>query len=253
MQRYVTDDGIEIAYEQWNVSALGTPVVLHHGYAAERSMNWVAPGIVKALVEAGKRVIALDARGHGQSAKPHDPSRYGESRMARDVIGLVDTLEVESYDLVGYSMGTVVALLVTLMDARVRRLVIGGIGASVVEQGGVDMSLLPPEGLALALEADELPPEAGDGARMMRSFVDAVGGDRLALAAQARGMHRDPIAVEAIKVPTLVLAGEKDDLAARPERLAQAIAGARLELLPTDHLSTVGHRRYRQALLEFLS
>jgi pimeloyl-ACP methyl ester carboxylesterase len=207
--------------------------------------------VVKALVGAGKRVIALDARGHGQSDKPHDPRLYGELRMALDLIALLHELGIERYDLVGYSMGTVVALLAATRDARVQRLAIGGIGASVVEQGGVDMRTLAPDGLARALEADH-PPQADEGARAMRAFVDAVGGDRLALAAQARAMHRDRIPLETLTVPTLVLVGTNDVLAASPERLVAAIPGAKLELFPTAHLTTVGPPGYLRALLVFL-
>jgi pimeloyl-ACP methyl ester carboxylesterase len=53
--------------------------------------NWVATGVVDALLAAGRRVIALDARVHG-SEKPHDLARYGEQRMAKDLAVLLDTI-----------------------------------------------------------------------------------------------------------------------------------------------------------------
>ena len=85
--------------------------MLHHGFVANADANWVATGVVEALLAAGRRVVAPDARGHGRSEKPHDPARYGEQRMARDLAVLFDLIGAPRVDLVGYSMGAVVSLL----------------------------------------------------------------------------------------------------------------------------------------------
>ena len=95
-----------------------------------------------ALVADGRRVVAHDARGHGRSDTPHDPARYGEARMALDVAELADHLGLDAFDLVGYSMGGVTAVIVASQERRVRRLVIGGIGSAIVELGGVDTRTL---------------------------------------------------------------------------------------------------------------
>ena len=92
------------------------PVVLHHGFVANADANWVATGVVEALTTAGRKVIAPDARGHGRSEKPHDPARYGEDRMARDLAVLLDTVDVPQIDLVGYSMGAIVSLIFASTD-----------------------------------------------------------------------------------------------------------------------------------------
>ena len=89
MERFTTDDGLEIAYATWGSIDTGVPVVLHHGFAASHQTNWVAAGMVDALTAAGHSVVALDARGHGESDHPHDPALYGESLMSIDVIDLV--------------------------------------------------------------------------------------------------------------------------------------------------------------------
>src|ERR1700691_1583811 len=104
-------DQLEISYQQWGQQRTASPpVVLHHGFVADAESNWVAPGVVEALLAAGRRVIAPDARGHGRSQKPHDPARYGEDRMARDLAVLLDTIDVQQIALVGYSMGAIVSL-----------------------------------------------------------------------------------------------------------------------------------------------
>jgi pimeloyl-ACP methyl ester carboxylesterase len=103
---------------------------------ADANLNWVGPSVVAALEAAGRSVVAPDARGHGASGKPHDPAAYGEGAMARDLGTLVDVIGADAVDLAGYSMGAVVALLAATTDARIRRLVVGGVGCGIVEVAG---------------------------------------------------------------------------------------------------------------------
>jgi pimeloyl-ACP methyl ester carboxylesterase len=254
MPDFESADGLRIVYDDWvpDEPVDAPPVVLHHGFVADTNLNWKLPGVVDALLVAGRRVVGIDARGHGRSAKPHDPASYGERTMAADVMRLVDVLGVGSYDLVGYSMGAIVSVLVAVSDPRVRRLVIGGIGAGVVEVGGVDTRVIPNLALAEALEADDPATIENAAARQFRQFADGIGGDRLALAAQARAVHKDPIAFDAISARTLVLVGDRDDLAARPEVLAGAIGGARLEVVEGDHLGALADPAFTATLVDFL-
>ena len=79
-------DGVVIAYYTWGADdPARPPVVLHHGFAVNANLNWVMPGVVDALVAAGRQVYALDARGHGESGKPYDPASYGERAMSSDL------------------------------------------------------------------------------------------------------------------------------------------------------------------------
>lgn len=252
MERFESHDGIGIAYRQWNAEAGSLPVLLHHGFMASGALNWEATGVVAALVEAGRWVVAIDARGHGESDKPHDPARYGEVNMARDLMALVDRLGAERYDLIGYSMGAVVSLLVAAQDARVRRLVIGGVGEGVVVCGGVDTRVLPGDTLAAALEADDASSVKHPAAAGFRAFAEMLRADRRALAAQARSVHAEPIALDRIAVPTLLLAGDSDPLAMRPEVLASAIPGAQLRMLKGDHLGTLQDPAFIPSLRDFV-
>src|ERR1039457_1272029 len=157
MKTFKTWDDIEIAYQEWGRERTGsTPVVLHHGFVVDANANWVAPGVLDALLAAGHRVIAPDARGHGASEKPHDPDRYGEHRMARDLEVLVDVIEAPEIDLVGYSMGAIVSLIYASGGERVRRLVVGGVGSGVLECGGVDRRAVPNESIIKALTAEDI-------------------------------------------------------------------------------------------------
>ena len=253
MQTFTASDDVEISYQVFGERSENPPVVLHHGFAASSEINWVVPGIVSALTAAGRWVISLDARGHGQSQKPRDPALYGEAIMARDVVDLMNQMAVSSYDLVGYSMGAVVSLLVAVADSRVRRLIVGGVGACAVEQGGVDRRVLAPGDLVAALETDDPSAIAEPLAHSFRMLVDATGADRFALAAHARAVHAAPIRFDRIHAPTLVIAGKGDPLAAFPETLVRAIPRARLEQVRGDHMSALFEPRFRESVVSFLA
>ena len=252
MKQFIADDGVEIVYDEWGGPSDRPPVVLHHGFVADSNLNWVLPGVVAGLVDAGRHVVTVDARGHGRSGKPDDPARYGEARMSRDLRMLFDIIGAPEFDLVGYSMGAIVSLITATDEPRLRRLAVGGVGAGVVELGGVDTRVLDNAKLVAAFLADDPAAITDQETAGFRAFADMIGGDRRALAAHAQVVHAEPIALDRITVPTLVLAGDADPLAARPQVLADAIPGARLEVLSGDHTGAVGDPRFIPTLVEFL-
>jgi pimeloyl-ACP methyl ester carboxylesterase len=246
-------DGVEIYWEQWEADSDLPPVLLHHGFIADGLTNWVLPGIVDALTATGRRVITVDARGHGRSGKPYDPSFYGETRMAQDVCTLLDLLGIEQVDVAGYSMGAIVALVLATSDPRLRRLVIGGVGSAVVELGGVDTRVIPAEAFREAFHTEDPSTITHPAAAGFRAFVDAVGGDRAALAAQAAAIHATPLPLDTIAIPTLLITGRDDVLATRPELLAKAIPDARLAIIDGDHLGAVRVPAFTEELVTFLN
>jgi pimeloyl-ACP methyl ester carboxylesterase len=253
MRSFKAGDGVEIAYEVWGTETELPPVVLHHGFTVDAQSNWFAPGVVTALVEAGRRVVAPDARGHGRSEKPHDPESYGEDRMALDLGLLVEEIGAEEIDLVGYSMGAIVSLLYASQEETVRRLAIGGVGCGVVECGGVDRRWISQEEVIAAFEEDDVSQLEEGGALRFRQLAEALGGDRKALAAQGRAVYQGGVALDRISAPVLVLAGDTDPLASRPEVLADAIPDARLQLVTGDHFTALGDPRFTQGIVEHLA
>lgn len=238
--------GVTIRYEAWGE---GPPIVLVHGFASDLRGNWVATRWVDEL-SAFRRVIALDNRGHGQSGKPHDPAAYGTPTMAGDVIRLMDHLGVETADLMGYSMGGYISL-VLLADHghRFHRAVLGGIGSprASAARGRPNVT-----DALLAEDAKTITDPVG---KAFRIFAEANNGDLKALAACMRAGRR-PLTTEvlaAISVPVLVVVGEADAIISRPEELAAAIPGARLLSIPgKDHLTVVPDARFKEAAVRFL-
>jgi len=252
VQSFQSRDGLQIAYQKWGETPL--PVVLHHGFTADADANWVATGVVDALLASGHQVIAPDARGHGRSEKPHDPSFYGEDRMAGDLAVLLDVIDAPQIDLVGFSMGAIVSLIFASTDERVRRLVIGGVGSGVIECGGVDRRAVSNDAIIEALTVDDPSSlEVVPAAAAFRQLADALKGDREALVAQARSVYRGEIALGDISAPTLLLAGDTDPLAIRPQVLADAIPDGTLELLSGNHIEVLGDPRLKRSIVEFLA
>lgn len=255
--RITTSDGLTLAVHAWDGHGPGAdahPVLLHHGFSASAFVEWPRSGLVHALLIAGRRILAVDARGHGQSEKPHDPARYGESRMASDVVDVLDALDLAAVDLVGYSMGSVVSLLVASSHpARVHRLAVGGVGVGIVEVGGVDTRALSSARLAEALRSRDPASISEPLVRGFREFAEQSGNDLQALAAQADAVHASPLALSRITAPTLVVAGEDDPLAERPGVLVAAIPGARLQMVSGDHAAALLDPRFGASIADFLT
>lgn len=240
-------DGVEIAYE---TAGDGEPILLVHGFASTGRVNWWDTSWVKTLVTDGRKVITFDHRGHGQSGKLYDPALYPATAMADDARRLLDHLEIGRADVMGYSMGARVSAFLTLREpARVRRAVFAGLASRMITGvGGA-------EAIAMALEAPSRDDVTDPMARGFRLFAEQTRSDLKALSACIRS-SREKIAAEdlaTIRVPVLVVAGEKDDVAGDVETLVRVIPGARGVTLPNrNHMNAVGDRGFKDAVLAFL-
>lgn len=228
----------------------GEPVVLVHGFASNKEVNWVYPGWVTALKRAGRRVVALDNRGHGQSTKLYDPAAYHTSMMAEDVRALLDHLKLSRADVMGYSMGARnTAFLVFAHPNRVRSAVLGGLGIHLVD--GVGKA----EIIANALEAPALADVSDPTGHMYRAFAEKTRSDLRALAACIRGSRQtmNPDELGRIAVPLLVAVGSNDTVAGSPQALAALVPGAQTLVIPgRDHMLAVGDKVFKAGVLDFL-
>ena len=241
--------GLAIAYDDIGPRD-GRPIVLVHGFSSNRSENWKRLGWYAAFERKGYRIIALDCRGHGESAKPHDPQAYSRDAMIGDIVALMDQLCVTRADLMGFSMGARLALATALAHpARIDHLVLGGIGGRIFEPSA------DPGAMAAAMMAEDPETISEPLLRSFRHFADDQGEDHQALAAcsESRGDAVMPGMLAALNIPTLIVAGVRDDLAGDPEELAAAIPGARAVALPgCDHFSAIPHALFKASVFDFL-
>jgi pimeloyl-ACP methyl ester carboxylesterase len=241
---------VEIAYLD---EGEGEPIVLVHGFASTKEVNWVNPGWVRTLTGAGRRAIALDNRGHGASSKLYDPGDYAMPLMADDVRALLDHLAIERADIMGYSMGArITAFSCVNHPARVRSAILGGLGVNLVDGHSTGLA----QTIVAALEAPSLADVAHPVGRSFRSFAEQTKSDLKALATCMR-RRRDPLSreqVAGIHVPMLVAVGTADEVAGSAHELAALIPGARaLDIPNRDHMLAVGDKVFKTGVLDFLN
>ncbi|HEY5336946.1 MAG TPA: alpha/beta hydrolase [Rhizomicrobium sp.] len=250
-------DGIRIAYD---VVGEGRPVILVHGFASDRKQNWKGALWYDTLTGAGYQVVAMDNRGHGESDKPHDPKFYGHETMANDVLAVTRAAGLSETLLMGYSMGGYISMSLLMTHPQLfSKVVIAGVGASYLDIRAAEGAVANPGRRAMiadALEAADPSTITDRTAKDFRAFADQSGKDRLALAACMRG-SRDVFTKQQLgqsSRPVLVVCGENDALTGPPGPLAAAFADGRAVTVPKrDHMTAVGDKVYKQAVLEFFA
>ena len=224
-----------------------TPVVLVHGWGGSFNATWQRSGFTELLADAGRPVVGIDLLGHGASPKPHDPAAYAD--LGAPIVATLDAQGLhEPVDAVGFSLGAITLLrLATVAPHRFRRLVLAGIGRSVLE---------PDDGsgerIAAAVEG------AGDAAdtpaQVFANYAHQPGNDPVALAAIMR-RPRSPLTaadLAGVTCSVAVIIGDRD-FAGPGEPLAEALPNARLITLRNiDHFATPEAFSFIDATLEFL-
>lgn len=239
-QHFESHDGVRLAYLD---EGEGTTLILLHGFMVDSDLNWREPGLLQALQEAGFRTVALDARGHGRSHKPHEASAYADQAMAKDVQALIDHLVINTAILVGYSMGGNTALETALRDSRIAALIAGGIHMPSAWDDDARTEEVA------AMRADTIDPNA-----FYRSIAEQVGGDRLAYAARLEGSEFPEYSaseLQTLNLPVLLINGDKD--LDQSGALGQHIHGVQQAVVPGDHVSAHWTLEFRQQLLAFLN
>lgn len=252
MPTFVSDK-FELAFTDTAATAprSGPPVILVHGFASSALVNWKQPGWVSLLNQNGRRVITLDNRGHGASAKPTTPDAYATPLMAGDALRLLGYLDISEADVFGYSMGARISAFMALQaPAMIRRFVLGGLGLHLVEGVGL------PTGIADAMEALSLDDLSDPMQRMFRAFAERTGADRQALAACIRGSRQELSRAEVAQIlcPVLVAVGTLDRVAGEAHALAKLfLRGEALDIIGRDHNLAVGDKAFKAAVVEFLN
>lgn len=240
---FFDSNGVKIRYA---VDGTGEPVVLVHGFSSSIEKEWRKTGVWAALAKS-HQVVGLDHRGHGASEKPLDPNKYGVE-MAGDVVRLMDHLKLPKAHVVGYSMGGLITeyLLVHHPD-RMITATIGGLGR--VQAGDARMTTmtalagLMDNGKQLTPLIERLRP-ATPGAHPLDAALHIFkNNDPKALAACARSFPRLSVTdqqLEAAKLPTLAIIGDKDLLKVTVDDLKKVMPNLKVVWVEgTDHGSTL--------------
>jgi pimeloyl-ACP methyl ester carboxylesterase len=236
-------DGVKIHYMELGG---GTPVILIHGYTANSEGKWFKSGIAQSLART-HRVIAMDARGHGQSDKPHDALKYGP-RMATDVIELMDHLKIRRAHIHGYSMGgSILAQVLAQHPDRLITAIFGGSGPQEVD----------PKRQAEVPKDEEPPAANAPGAPRGENWASYPGYDRTALdLVQKYPWKPEDRAIDLTKVriPVLAIVGGLDRPNLRTHRMQREVKNFKRVIVPGEthgsvHLNPV----YTKTLIEFIT
>lgn len=253
------------------VAGAGRPLLLLHGFMGSTA-TWT-PHV--SLLAPHRRTIAVDLIGHDRSEAPADPDRYRMERGVGDLLAVLDVLDVEHADVLGYSMGGRVALhLAVAAPERVRSLVLESASPGLADPTERQARIVADEALAEAIERDgmeafvdrwerlplfvsqaALPVEVRARLRRQRLENDPVG-----LANSLRGMgvgRQEPLwdRLATLRIPTLLLVGELDQKYCElSRRIAAAMPAARLVVVPgTGHAVHLEQPdAFQQVILEFL-
>lgn len=226
----------------------GPAVLMLHGLFSDATVNWIRFGHAQKLAAAGFEAIMPDLRAHGESAHPHDPAAYPRDVLVRDAMAVVDALQLDAYDLVGFSLGSRTAARSIIAGLSPRRLILGGMGI----EGLAGWNRRAAFFIDAIDRFDEL--KHGDPAFMAVSFMKTQKVDRVAtrLLLQSVG-DTEPAELEAITMPTLVLCGAQDRDNGDPHKLTQALPTARFEEVPGTHMSSVTEPALGEAIVRFLT
>jgi len=257
---YFDSNGVRIHY---TVQGTGSPVILIHGFCANSDINWRYPGVIKALA-ATHRVIAMDARGHGMSGKPHDPKAYG-AEMAEDVVRLMDHLHLEKAHVAGYSMGGFITMRFVATHPD-RLLNAAPCGAGWLQPQSEVGNLLTSIATDLRTTGrfDNLNQFLAPKGTRINAIRQAAENSLLrhindieALAACGEGFPGMAVTEEQLRanqVPVLFLIGEMDPLKRGVDEAATVMANQRQQIIAGgNHTTTVQKKQFVEALVAFFA
>jgi pimeloyl-ACP methyl ester carboxylesterase len=232
-------DGTKIYYE---VRGTGDAVVLVHGFIVN-GQSWKRTELYKDLLAEGYKVIILDQRGNGFSDKPHTPEAYENDAEAKDIMALMKSLNIKKYSAVGYSRGSIIVSRLLVLDKRIKKGVMGGMGAEFTNPEWPRRIMF-----YKALSGDSIPELAA-----MVQNVKKQGLDQQALAyLQKAQPSTSKEALGKVKQPVLIICGDKDSDNGSAKELADLFKHPVYKITPGDHGGASRTKEFSTEVISFL-
>jgi len=230
-------NGVEINYIE---SGEGEAVILAHGFTGSVD-TWLRVGLYQSLAEK-YRVVAFDARGHGLSGKPTDIDYYGKE-MGRDIIRLMDHLDISSAHIVSYSMGSrLISVAITEYQSRFKSVVFGG-RVPTWEWRATDEQTAQDRYKMLTANPSQI--------------VLRAGANPLALALVQLGLKDMTIPIDEFKklqIPMLAILGSEDPRLISAREFKSEVPSMELIVVEGEnHGSTASHPIFSSSVQDFLS
>ena len=244
---FAAPDGVRLVWHEIGEAEAGTLVLLH-GLFSDADTNWIRFGHAAAIAERGFRVIMPDLRGHGESERPHEARAYPPDILADDAAALIAHLELQEYDLGGYSLGGRTSVRMVVLGAQPRRLVVAGMGLQGLLATGPRAEHFKAILRGLGMHA------RGSPEWMAEAFLKTTGGDPAALLPLLDSfVDTSEEALRAIARPTLVVSGAEDNDNGSAEALARLLPQGIYVEIPGNHMSAVTKPDLGVAIADFLA
>lgn len=236
---FISFDNSKIYYE---VRGEGIPVVLIHGFS-NTGDSWKSAAVYTELQKAGFKVITPDLRGNGRSDKPRTAEGYERDAEAKDIIALIQHLQIKSYHVVGYSRGAIIASRLLILDDKVTKAVLGGMGSDFTNPEWPRRILF-----YRALKGEPVPELDG-----FLKYVKDKGLDQLALAYQQKAQpSTSPQQLASVKKPVMVICGETDQDNGSGKALSEMIPNSVFISVPGNHNNASKNNEFAASVIRFL-
>lgn len=242
-------DGVRLAWREMGPQGSDArPVVLLHGLFSNAEVNWIKFGTAARIVEQGYRVIMPDLRVHGSSEAPHEPEHYPPDVLVHDLQDLILHLDLDDFDLGGFSLGARTSTRAVVAGMKPRRLVLGGMGlaglAGWQKRGQFFQRVI----------AEYETAKRGDDSWMSIQFMKTMKIDRVAASLLLDSFtDTTPDMLAALTMPVLVVCGDQDQDNGSADELVAVLPDARLATIPGTHMSSVTRPELGEAITAFLA
>jgi pimeloyl-ACP methyl ester carboxylesterase len=229
--------GLDVAYDD---AGSGPPVVFVHGGLGNRAM-W-APQV--GALSGRYRCIVPDGRGHGETRGGEDAEAFTPTLLRDDLLAFADALGLETFALVGLSVGGFVAQEVAIAaSARLSAVVMAdtwvvtgaseperllGTALTPVVEGALRLLGTGPLAYLAGLTMGETPAESVD---LVRAATAGTSREAAVRVWRGLGAHDTRSRLPAVSAPALVIVGERDRNRAQAQLLADLVPGAELVVI----------------------